>query len=83
MVKSSIQDDVHEGIKYAVRAFTKPSPKIHIILINLDQNLNIINIQNLSNDQLGLEYFAEQVLESCHNNFSKFFQFMINYKINY
>ena len=65
-----------DKIRKRVRELTRPTPKIHFLLYHLRNYLITVNMNKSSEEELlGLNYFTEQVLESCHQNFSKFNNF--------
>ena len=54
-----------------ILGWTRPNPKLYFILEHLDPYLRIVNQGR--EKLLGLRYFSEEVVESSHQNFAKFY----------
>ena len=66
---ATIDKEIEHSLQH-VMEITRPTPKIHFLLNHLEEYLIEIN-EFQEHQQLGLGYFSEQVLESCHHSFNK------------
>ena len=60
-----------KSILNRIDVITRPTPKIHFLFEHLETFLKHVNRDG--EIQKGIGYYSEQVLESCHQNFLKFF----------